>query len=148
METRAALASWNPGSQELLVYVSSQAPHLAKTFIAGALGLPEHKVRVIVPDVGGGFGVKIDTYGEELLCAKASMLLGRPVKWSEDRREHFVATVQGRGQVNFVELAVDQGGKFLGLRVRIIADLGAFQQMNTALVPTLSNLMLTGAYDI
>jgi aerobic carbon-monoxide dehydrogenase large subunit len=101
-----------------------------------------------VPDVGGGFGVKIDTYGEELLCAKSSMLLGRPVKWSEDRREHFVATVQGRGQVNFVDLACDQGGKFLGLRVRIIADLGAFQQMNTALVPTLSNLMLTGAYDI
>lgn len=148
MEMRNAVASWNQGEQKLTVYVSSQAPHLAKTFIAGALGLPEHHVRVIVPDVGGGFGVKIDTYGEEILTARAAILLQRPVKWSEDRREHFVATVQGRGQVNYVEMALGQDGAFLGMRVRIIADLGAFQQMNTAAVPTLSNLMLCGCYDI
>jgi len=148
METRNCVARWDQGAQQMTLYVSSQAPHLAKTFCAGALGLPEHKVRVIVPDVGGGFGVKIDTYGEELLCARASMLLKQPVKWSEDRREHFVATVQGRGQVNYVDLAVDANGKFLGMKVKIFADLGAFQQMNTAVVPTLSNLMLPGAYEM
>jgi carbon-monoxide dehydrogenase large subunit len=148
MENRACLAKWDPGRQELLVYVSSQAPHLAKTFIATSLGLPEHRVHAIVPEVGGGFGVKIDTYGEEIAVSRASMLLNRPVKWAEERRESFLATVQGRGQVNYVDLAVDKDGKFLALRSRIFADLGAHQQMNTAAVPTLSNLMLTGAYVI
>lgn len=148
METRNVVAKWDQGPQELTVWVSSQAPHLAKTFIASSLGLPEHKVHVIVPEVGGGFGVKIDTYGEEIALGRVSMMLGKPVKWTEDRREHFLATVQGRGQVNYVDLALDKDGKFLALRSRIIADLGAHQQMNTAVVPTLSNLMLSGAYAI
>jgi carbon-monoxide dehydrogenase large subunit len=148
METRACVASWDQGRQEMTVWVSSQAPHLAKTFIASSLGLPEHQMHVIVPEVGGGFGVKIDTYPEEIACARASMKVGKPIKWYEERREHFLATVQGRGQVDYVDLAVDKDGKFLALRSRIIADLGAHQQMNTAAVPTLSNLMLSGAYDI
>jgi carbon-monoxide dehydrogenase large subunit len=148
METRSVVARWDQGQQELTVWVSSQAPHLAKTFIASSLGLPEHKVRVIVPEVGGGFGVKIDTYGEEIALSRAAMMLGRPVKWTEDRSEHFLATVQGRGQICYIDLAVDQNGKFLALRSRIVADLGAHQQLNTALVPTLANLMLSGAYDI
>src|SRR5579884_27076 len=148
METRACVAKWDAGPQELTLWVSTQAPHLAKTFLAGSLGLPEHKVRVIAGEVGGGFGVKIDTYPEEVACSRASILLGKPIKWSEDRSEHFQATVQGRGQVDYVDLALDQNGKFLALRSRIIADLGAHQQMNTALVPTLSNLMLSGAYEI
>jgi carbon-monoxide dehydrogenase large subunit len=148
METRGCVASWDQGRQELTVWVSSQAPHFERTFLSTALGLPEHKVRVIAPEVGGGFGVKVDTYGEEVACARAAMRLGRPVKWSEERRESFLATVQGRGQVNYVDLAVDRDGTFLALRSRIIADLGAHQQMNTVAVPTLSNLMLTGAYRI
>ena len=148
METRGVVAQWEPGPQQLTVWSSSQLSHLLRTNLAAILELPEHRVRVVVPEVGGGFGCKLNVYGEEALVARASMLLKRPVKWIEDRRESFTATIHGRGQVDYVELAVDAAGKILGLRCKIIADLGAYARINTEVVPTLSNLVLSGSYDI
>src|SRR5262249_55980022 len=148
METRGVVARWERGPQQLTVWSSSQIPHLLRTNLAAMLDLPEHRVRVIVPEVGGAFGCKLNVYGEEALTARAAMLLNRPVKWSEERRESFAATTHGRGQVDYVDLAVDRDGKILGLRARIIADLGAYAQINTEAIPTLSNLVLSGCYDI
>ena len=148
METRGVVARWDRGPQQLTVWSSSQIPHLLKTNLASILELPEQKVRVIVPEVGGGFGCKLNIYAEEALTARAAILLNRPVKWIEDRRESFAATTHGRGQVDYVELALDAEGKMLGLRCKIIADLGAYAQVNTEVIPTLSHLVLSGCYDI
>ena len=148
LETRAVVAQYTPGDEKLTLWSSTQIPHLLKPNIAALLGLPENHMRVIAPEVGGGFGVKAEVYAEELLCAIASRRLGRPVKWVETRSENFQNTVQGRGQIAEYEVAADRGGKITGLRVRITADLGAYLQLFTGLVPTLSGLMLTGVYDI
>jgi carbon-monoxide dehydrogenase large subunit len=148
METRGVVARWERGPQQLTVWSSSQIPHLLRSNLAAMLDLPEHHVRVIVPEVGGGFGCKLNIYAEEALTARAATLLHRPVKWIEDRRESFAATTHGRGQVDYVDLAVDGDGKIVGLRVKIIADLGAYAQINTEVIPTLSNLVLSGCYDI
>jgi carbon-monoxide dehydrogenase large subunit len=148
METRGVVARWERGPQQLTVWSSSQIPHLLRTNLASILDLPEHHVRVIVPEVGGGFGCKLNIYAEEALTARAAILLNRPVKWIEERRESFAATTHGRGQVDYVDLALDGEGKILGLRAKIIADLGAYAQVNTEAIPTLSNLVLSGCYDI
>ncbi|MDQ3700823.1 MAG: xanthine dehydrogenase family protein molybdopterin-binding subunit, partial [Chloroflexota bacterium] len=148
METRGVVAQWERGPQQLTVWSSSQIPHLLRTNLAAMLELPEQRVRVVVPEVGGGFGCKLNVYGEEALTARASMLLRRPVKWIEDRRESFVSTTHGRGQVDYVELAVSAAGKILGLRCKIIADLGAYARINTEVIPSLSNLVISGCYDI
>jgi carbon-monoxide dehydrogenase large subunit len=148
METRGVVAKWERGPQQLTVWSSSQIPHLLKTNLAAVLSLPEQKVRVIVPEVGGGFGCKLNIYAEEILASRASILLNRPVKWIEDRRESFASTIHGRGQVDYVDMAVSQDGKILGVRTRIIADLGAYAQVNTEAIPTLSNLVLSGLYDV
>jgi carbon-monoxide dehydrogenase large subunit len=148
METRGVVARWERGPQQLTVWSSSQIPHLLRTNLAAMLALPEHRVRVIVPEVGGGFGCKLNIYAEEALTARAAMLVNRPVKWIEDRRESFAATTHGRGQVDYVDLALDSEGRIVGLRCKIIADLGAYAQVNTEVIPTLSNLVLSGCYDI
>jgi len=148
METRGIVAKWDAGPQQLTVWASSQIPHLLRTNLAAVLALPEHKVRVIVPEVGGGFGCKLNVYGEDILACRTAMLHNQPVKWIEDRRESYFSTIHGRGQVDYVDLAVDQNGKILGLKSRILADLGSYAQINTEAIPTLSNLMLSGCYDI
>src|SRR5436190_2510544 len=148
METRGVVAKWERGPQQLTVWSSSQIPHLLRTNLAAILELPEHKVRVIVPEVGGGFGCNLNVYAEEALTARAATLLNRPVKWIEDRRESFAATTHGRGQVDYVDLAVDRDGKIVGLRCKIIADLGAYAQLSTEVIATLSTLVLSGCYDI
>jgi len=148
IETRGVVARWDRGLEQLTVWSSSQIPHLLKTNIAGVLGLPEQKVRVIVPEVGGGFGCKLNIYAEEILAARAAMLLNRPVKWIEERRESFASTIHGRGHVHYVEMALSREGKILGLRNRFIADLGAYAQVNTEAIPTLANLVLSGVYDM
>src|SRR5205823_10949089 len=102
METRGVVARWERGPQQLTVWSSSQIPHLLRTNLAAMLELPEHKVRVIVPEVGGGFGCKLNVYAEEVLAARAAMLLKRPVKWVEERRESYFSTIHGRGQVDYV----------------------------------------------
>src|SRR5712692_11319877 len=146
METRAVLAEYLPGEHRLTVWSSTQIPHLLRTQISVILGLPETAVRVIAPEVGGGFGSKLNVYAEEGLIPWLAIELGRPVKWSETRRENFTATIHGRDTINDVELALKKDGTVLGLRVHILADLGAYHQLLTPLIPQLTALMLAGCY--
>ena len=152
METRGCVADWRPGpgsdSGELTLWSSSQAPHGLRTKLSALLGLPENKVRVIAPEVGGGFGNKIDVSPEETMTTIAAMRLGRPVKWVEDRRENFQAAMHGRGQVDEVEAAVMNDGRITGLKVRATCDLGAYYQYVTPVMGTLTGMMLPGTYDI
>jgi carbon-monoxide dehydrogenase large subunit len=148
METRGLVAQYLPGEKSLTVWTSTQIPHLAKTQISLMLGIPETQVRVVTPEVGGGFGSKLNVYREEALVPFAAMQLGRPVKWSEGRRENLAATIHGRDHIQDVELALRKNGQILGLRVRIIADLGAYYQLLTPIIPTLTALLLPGCYKM
>ncbi|OFV86161.1 MAG: carbon monoxide dehydrogenase [Acidobacteria bacterium RIFCSPHIGHO2_12_FULL_67_30] len=148
MEPRGVLASYDAGAEQLTVWSSTQIPHLLRTQLAAMLNVPEMRVRVIAPEVGGGFGSKLNVYGEEALIAHLAMKLGRPVKWIETRRENFLATIHGRDQINDVEAAVTKDGRILALKVRLTADLGAYHQLLTAVIPTLTGLLLLGCYKI
>ena len=148
MEPRGVLASYDAGAEQLTVWSSTQIPHLLRTQIAAMLNVPEMRVRVIAPEVGGGFGSKLNVYGEEALIAHLAMKLGRPVKWIETRRENFLATIHGRDQINDVEAAVAKDGRILALKVRLVADLGAYHQLLTPAIPTLTGLLLLGCYKI
>ena len=148
MECRAALAQYDPGDHLLTLWSSSQIPHLLRTQIAKMLNFPEPSVHVIVPEVGGAFGSKLNVYPEEALVSHLAMRLGRPVKWTESRRENFLATIHGRDQICEMEFAVQRDGLLLGLRARIIADLGAYFQLLTPIIPTLTGLMIGGCYRI
>jgi carbon-monoxide dehydrogenase large subunit len=112
------------------------------------IGIPENKLRVITPEVGGGFGSKLNVYAEEALLGWISMQLGKPVKWIESRRENVQATIHGRAQVGTVEVGVKNDGTITGLRYNVVADLGAYHQLLTPAIPTLTGLMLSGAYKI
>src|SRR5688500_15982788 len=116
--------------------------------ISGMLGLGEDQVRAIAPEVGGGFGAKINIYPEEYVCAAVSKLLGVPVKWIEERSEAFVATTHGRDILGYIDLAAKRDGKVLGIKMRLIADIGAYNMLLTAAIPTLTMLMANGTYDI
>ncbi len=116
--------------------------------IAAMLGLGQDQVRAIAPEVGGGFGAKINIYGEEYVAAAVSKALGLPVKWIEDRSEAFVATTHGRDILGYVDVAAKRDGKVLGLKLRLIADIGAYNMLLTAAIPTLTMLMANGTYDI
>ncbi len=146
MEPRGVVAQYKGG--ELTMWTSTQIPHVVRTTLADVVRLPEHEIRVIAPEVGGGFGSKLDVYGEEGLLGALAIALGRPVKWIETRRENFVATVHGRGQINHVELAAQRDGTITGLRVKVLADLGAYCQLYTPGVPTNTGLMSCGCYRI
>lgn len=144
MEPRGIVALWDGGV--LTVWASTQVPHDLRDGIAEALGLRASQVRVITPDVGGGFGVKLNLYPEDVLISALAPLLGRPVKWVESRRESLVATAQGRDQVADFEVACDRRGRILGMRARIVADIGAYALTTTLEVPTLTGTMLQGPY--
>src|SRR3989442_2318967 len=146
METRGVVAQFKGG--ELTLWTSTQIPHVVKTTVAETVRLPEHQMRVIAPEVGGGFGSKLDVYGEEALLAALAIALGRPVKWVETRRENFMATTHGRGQVVYVDAAATRDGTITGLRVRVLADIGAYSQLLSAAVPTNTGLMSCGSYRI
>jgi len=148
MEPRGVLARYYPGEQELTIWTSTQIPHLARTQIAIMLGVPENKVRVITPEVGGGFGSKLNVYAEEALLGWISMQTGRPVKWIEGRRENMQATIHGRGQVGVVEIGCKKDGTITGLRYNVFADMGSYFQLLTPAIPTLTGLMLSGCYKI
>ena len=147
IEPRGIVAQWEPGKDTLTVWASTQAPHLFKSFICGILGLGEDQVRVIAPEVGGGFGAKL-IYGEDYAICHISRLLGAPVKWIEDRSEAFLTTSHGRGILGYLDLAAKRDGTVLGLKARLIADIGAYETLFTAAIPTLTNGMLSGVYDI
>ena len=149
METRGAVASYNPGSGDLTIWCTTQNPHIHRITYADALGIPETKLRIIAPDMGGGFGAKIAVYTEEALVGLAAMQLKQPVKWVEGRQEHFLATSHARDQVITTELAGTKDGKILAIRAKNIANLGAYLSTMGAGVPTIDfGLMVTGAYDI
>jgi carbon-monoxide dehydrogenase large subunit len=148
IEARAVLARYDSAANELTVWSSTQIPHILKTHLAQMLKLPESEIRVIAPDVGGGFGCKLNVYAEEALLAQLALELRRPVKWVEERRENFQATIQGRGQIGEVEAAVKKDGSILGLRYKVVADIGAYHQLFTPAIPPFTGLMLSGCYKI
>jgi len=149
MEARAAVASYNRGSGQLTLWVTSQNPHIHRFLCSVMLKLPEHRVRVIAPEVGGGFGSKIPAYPDEALCAFASMQLGRPVKWAEDRSENYKVTIHGRDHIEYVEMCGTRDGRITGLRTRVYAGLGAYASTAAPGIPTiLHGLVYSGAYTI
>jgi carbon-monoxide dehydrogenase large subunit len=148
IECRAVAAQYSPAEDSITIWSSTQIPHLMRTQVAIMLGMAENRVRVITPEVGGGFGCKLNVYGEEALLAHLARKLNTPVKWAETRRENMAGTIQGRAQVNEVEVAVKKDGSILGLRCRVVADLGAYHQLLTPAIPTLTGLMLSGPYRI
>lgn len=146
MECRGVVADYSVGDKALTLYSSTQIPHLLRTLVALMLGQPENKLRVITPEVGGGFGSKLNVYAEEALMCWIAMKTGKPVKWIESRRENYMCTIHGRGHVDYYEIAAKKDGTILGLKVKIIQDLGAYHQLLTPAIPTLSVLMLPGLY--
>ncbi|HEY3026910.1 MAG TPA: xanthine dehydrogenase family protein molybdopterin-binding subunit [Pyrinomonadaceae bacterium] len=148
MEGRGVLARYFPGEEELTVWSSTQIPHLLRTQLALMIGMPENKLRIITPEVGGGFGSKLNVYAEEALLGWISIQLGKPVKWIETRRENMQSTIHGRGQVGYIEVGCKNDGTVTGLRYNVFADLGAYHQLLTPAIPTLTGLMLSGAYKI
>jgi carbon-monoxide dehydrogenase large subunit len=149
MEPRAAVGSYNAGTGQLTLWVSSQNPHIHRFLCSVMLKLPEHRVRVIAPEVGGGFGSKIPVYADEALVALASMDLGRPVKWTEDRSENYKATIHGRDHIEYVELCGTRDGAITGLRTEVYAGLGAYASTAAPGVPTiLHGLIYPGPYTI
>ena len=152
METRGCVADWRPGrpgdSGELTFWSSTQIPHALRTKLAVLLGIPENKVRAIAPEVGGGFGNKVDVSPEETVAAIVAMRLSRPVKWSETRSENFQAAMHGRGQVDIVEAAVKQDGRVTAIRVDAICDIGGYYQYLSPLMGMLTGMMLPGNYEV
>ena len=149
IETRGVVAHYEPGKEHLTVWSSTQIPHLAKLLLGAALGLGQHQVRVIAPEVGGGFGSKLQVYGEDYVLSAVSRQLGQPVKWIEERSEAFLATTHGRDIIGYVDVAAKRDGTLLGLRYRLIQDIGAYDFLLTAaIVPALALPVLTGTYDV
>ncbi len=148
MEGRAIVAHWEDGPQKLTVWTSTQTPHGCKQQIAICLGLPELRIRVIAPEVGGGFGAKIPNYAEECLLPWISRKLRKPVKWAETRTENLLATTHGRGHVTHVEAAHTAEGRVLALRGKTVAELGAYASMLGAAIPTFTHLLAAGPYTI
>ncbi|MEO6748982.1 MAG: xanthine dehydrogenase family protein molybdopterin-binding subunit [Casimicrobiaceae bacterium] len=148
IEPRAANASYNAADDAYTLYVTSQNPHVERLLMtAFVLGLPEHKVRVIAPDVGGGFGSKIYLYPEETAMVWASKRVRRPIKWVAERSESFLSDAHGRDHVTHAELALDKDGKFLALRVDTIANMGAYLSTFASCIPTiLYATLLAGQY--
>jgi len=148
MEPRAAIGEYDRGTGEYTLYTTSQNPHVIRLLMgAFVLHLPEHKLRVVAPDVGGGFGSKIYHYAEEAIVTWASAKIGKPVKWTCDRSESFVSDAQGRDHVTHAELALDRDGRFLGLKVATVANMGGYLSTFAPAIPTyLYATLLAGTY--
>jgi carbon-monoxide dehydrogenase large subunit len=148
MEPRGVLAQPVPATGELTLVSSTQAPHILRTTLSLMLGIPEAKLRVIAPDVGGAFGSKVDVYAEEALCLALARRLGLPVKWIEERSEANLATIHGRDVIQEIELAATEEGKITGVRVRLTAAMGAYLQAVTPGIPLLGAWLYAGCYDV
>jgi carbon-monoxide dehydrogenase large subunit len=148
MEPRAVVAMPQPFGGDMTLYSSTQVPHILKVMTAITLGIPEHQMRVVAPAVGGGFGAKLNVYAEELLCVALARKHGVPVRWNEERSENTMATIQGRGQIQQIELAADADGKLTAVRVRLLADMGAYLQLVTPGIPLLGAFLYAGVYDL
>ena len=149
METRSVVAQYNRGSGELTVWYTTQNPHIARLLMSVVTGIPEHKVRIIAPEVGGGFGSKIPFYPDEAIVAFCARHTGRPVKWTEDRRENYLTTIHGRDHVTDLDVAATRDGTITAMRGKTWANLGAYLSTAAPGIPTiLHGLMLTGCYAI
>ncbi|MCH8896962.1 MAG: molybdopterin-dependent oxidoreductase [Chloroflexi bacterium] len=149
IEPRSAVASWVPSMEELTLWSTSQNPHICRFLACLVTGLSENKVRVIAPEVGGGFGSKTPMYADEMIATFCSMKLGRPVKWTETRSENYQATIHGRDHVAYVEMAATREGRITALRAVVYAGMGAYLSTASTGIPTiLHGLMYSGPYDI
>ncbi|MGO4915662.1 xanthine dehydrogenase family protein molybdopterin-binding subunit [Pseudogemmobacter sp. W21_MBD1_M6] len=148
MEPRASIGDYDPGTGDYKLYTTSQNPHLTRLLISAfVMGIPENKLTVIAPDVGGGFGSKIYHYGEEAVVLEASKRLGRPVKWAADRSESFLSDAHGRDHVTKIQLATDLEGNFLALRTETLANVGAYLSNFATVTPTfLHGTLMAGPY--
>ncbi len=148
MEPRGTVAHYEPGHNKMTIWSSNQAPHLLRGAIASMFGMGEDQVRAIAPEVGGGFGAKVQAYAEDYVVAGLSKKLGIALKWTEDRSEAFLATTHGRGIIGYIDIAATNTGKVLGMKLRLIADIGAYNTLFTAAIPTFTTLMANATYDI
>jgi carbon-monoxide dehydrogenase large subunit len=149
MEPRAALAQYNRAAGDVTLWATTQNPHIVRFLLSLDTGIPEHKIRVVAPEVGGGFGSKIPHYPEDSMVVFASKTLGRPVKWTETRSENYKATIHGRDHIQEVELAARKDGTILGLRAKVWANMGAYLSTASTGIPTiLHGLMLSNVYTI
>ena len=147
IEPRGCLAYGVPATDEWTLVSATQIPHIAKVTLSGTTGIPEHKLRVIAPDVGGGFGSKLNVYAEEALALVIARKHGRPGKWIEGRRENYVATTHGRGVIHDCTLAGTEDGKILGMKFVELVDMGAYFQLLTPGIPELGGWVYMGPYD-
>lgn len=146
MEPRAVAASYISATDEVTVWTATQVPHFVRIFLSLNTGWPEQKIRVIAPDVGGGFGSKLDVYAEEIIVPVLARKLGRPVKWTESRSEGYLATIHGRDLIQDAELTMTRDGVVKGLKVDLTADMGAYLQLLTPSIPLLGRYMYPGIY--
>jgi len=146
MEPRSVVVQ--PQGDNFTMWSATQVPHILRVMLAMVTGVPEHKLRIIAPDVGGGFGGKLQVNPEEILALLVARRLGKPVKWTETRSESLMSAHHGRGQVQFVDIASDREGNVKGLRVRLLADMGAYLRLITPGVPLLGALMFPGIYKL
>jgi carbon-monoxide dehydrogenase large subunit len=150
IEPRAAIGQYEAGSDSFTLYTTSQNPHVVRLVMSAFIGIaPEHRLRVIAPDVGGGFGSKIFIYPEETVCIWAAKKVGRPVKWTAERSESFITDAHGRDHITHAEMALDKAGKITALKVKTLANLGAYMSTFSSSVPTyLYAPLLSGQYEI
>ena len=148
IETRAAFAEWKPDEDRFVLTTGSQGVHSVQKILAQVFRIRKKQLRVVTPDVGGGFGTKIFVYREYALVMEAAQRLGRPVKWTSDRNEHFLTDAQGRDNFAIGQMAMDEDGRFLALKVDVIANMGAYISQYGAEIPFTGTTMSTGVYDI
>jgi aerobic carbon-monoxide dehydrogenase large subunit len=148
MEPRAVVVEPLTEGDEYTVYSATQIPHILRLMLALTVGIPEHRLRVVAPDVGGGFGSKLNVYAEEVIALVLARKLGRPVKWTESRSEGYQATIHGRDQIQDIEIAATRDGDILGLSVDLKADMGAYLQLVTPGIPVLGAFMFNAIYKM
>ncbi|MDQ3430053.1 MAG: xanthine dehydrogenase family protein molybdopterin-binding subunit, partial [Actinomycetota bacterium] len=146
IEPRAVVVNPEPATGALTVYSSTQVPHFVKDILALVCGVSDTKLRVVAPDVGGGFGGKLNVYAEEALALALARRLKTPVKWVEDRSENHLASTHGRGQVQYIQLAAKRDGKILGMKVKLLADMGAYLQLLTPGIAIFGSFTYPGLY--
>lgn len=148
LENRVALAEFHAGDESITLTITSQNPHILRTLLSGEIGIAEHKIRVVAPDVGGGFGSKIATYAEEVIACVASRKTKKPVKWTETRSESFVGTIHGRDNIDYIRMAATKDGKITGLDITAYANMGAYMSLLGPSVPVLCGVIVPGPYAI
>jgi carbon-monoxide dehydrogenase large subunit len=148
MEPRGVLVVPQPFGGDFTIYSSTQIPHILRVMLSVTVGIPETSLRVVAPSVGGAFGSKLNVYAEEALTLALARRLRQPVRWVEARIEQSHSTVQGRGQIQHIDLAADADGRITAVRVRLLADMGAYLQLLTPGIPLLGAFVYSGAYDV